>query len=146
MTHTEKAGTIFGSGLNCAQAVFGTFAEELGVSENEALRIAACFGGGMQKGDACGAVTGALMALGLRYEGTVVSRPESNAAANEFIDRFVERCGAMRCEELLGYIPHSPEGKERAQQRGSPRDPRCIGFIMHATKVLEAMLYGNAEG
>ena len=50
---------------NCAQSVLLPFAPDAGMSEEDALRMAANFGGGMQMGGTCGAFTGGMMALGL---------------------------------------------------------------------------------
>ena len=67
MNNAERAVELFGQRFMCSQAVFAAFAEELGVSEAQALKIGGCFGAGMMKSEVCGACTGALMALGARY-------------------------------------------------------------------------------
>ena len=67
MKHTEIASELFSKRYYCSQAVLAAFAEELGMTKKQALRVAACFGGGMCKAEVCGACTGALMALGLKY-------------------------------------------------------------------------------
>ena len=61
----EKALAAFG--LGCAQHVFGEFAPQFGIDRQTALRIASLFGSGMFEGASCGAVVGALMAIGLKY-------------------------------------------------------------------------------
>lgn len=63
----DKALECFGGGLDCSQVVFGYGAELLGEDKEKAVKIAAAFGGGMWNGETCGCVTGALMALGLKY-------------------------------------------------------------------------------
>ena len=60
MNKKEKALEVFSSNFNCSQAVFSVFAEEYGLDKEIYLKIATSFGGGMRKGEACGAVTGAL--------------------------------------------------------------------------------------
>ncbi len=50
---------------NCAQSVLFPFAEEGGITEKQADRIASLFGSGMKMGACCGAITGGLMAIGL---------------------------------------------------------------------------------
>lgn len=65
MPHVEKSLKLFESKFNCAQSVFASFSEELGLDEKQALKIGGCFGSGMRKGKVCGACTGALMVLGL---------------------------------------------------------------------------------
>ena len=67
MNNVEKAQGYFKNGFNCSQAVFTTFAVDLGMSEEMALKVATQFGGGARKGEMCGAVSGALMVLGMKY-------------------------------------------------------------------------------
>ena len=68
MDHSEKALNLFDNKFNCAQSVLTAFAEELGLTEDESLRVACAFGGGMGRQQlTCGAVTGAAMALGLKF-------------------------------------------------------------------------------
>ena len=50
---------------NCAQSVLIPFAADAGLSEEDAFRMAANFGGGMLMGGTCGAFTGGMMALGV---------------------------------------------------------------------------------
>lgn len=58
---------LLDEGFNCSQIVLSSFAEDLGLDSEMANKVATCFGGGMGSGDTCGAVTGALMVLGLKY-------------------------------------------------------------------------------
>ena len=68
MDVVDRAGSGFEEGFNCSQAVFSAWAEELGLDRETALRVATAFGGGMgHRGDTCGAVTGAFMAIGLKH-------------------------------------------------------------------------------
>ena len=78
---------------NCAQATLIPFAEEQGLDHQTMYRLAAQFGSGMRRGSVCGAVTGGLMALGLRGA-------DSHTAA-EFQRLFKERTGALDCAQLL---------------------------------------------
>ena len=43
----EKAFALFHEGYNCSQAVTAAFAREMGVSEEQALKLSVGFGGGM---------------------------------------------------------------------------------------------------
>ena len=68
----EKAMQNYAGGIDCSQVVFAHGAELLGFDQKTAKKIAAAFGGGMFAGERCGCVTGALMAIGLKYgTGTV---------------------------------------------------------------------------
>lgn len=110
----EKALMGFGTGVDCSQAVFGEFAEQLGIDRDDALRIAANFGGGMWEGEVCGAVAGALMALGLKYgqgeDADPDKKNEMMAKAAEFKKLFCEKHGSCICREILGLkIPEDME-------------------------------------
>jgi len=58
-THKEKALQLFADKFHCSQAVLAAFADECGITEEQALKLGACFGSGMRKGEVCGACTGA---------------------------------------------------------------------------------------
>ena len=92
MSHIEKANELFANKFNCSQAVFAAFAEELGITEQQALKIGACFGSGMRQGEVCGACTGALMALGLKYgqcnEEDIAARLKTNEMTDKFLSEF----------------------------------------------------------
>ena len=105
---SDFAVSCFGGGFNCAQSVLLSHCEELGLEKETALKLACGFGGGMAyHGEACGAVTGALMLIGLKYG---KCRPEDNAAKaktyaliREFSDEFRAMNGSINCTELVGY-------------------------------------------
>ena len=63
----EEIKKLFIKGIDCSQVVTGHFAEVCGIDEKSMRKVAACFGGGMQCGETCGAVTGALMVIGMKY-------------------------------------------------------------------------------
>ena len=67
MSYQEKATELHESGCNCCQAVLGACCDKWNLDPDTAYRLGAFFGGGMRRGEVCGAVTGALMALGLEY-------------------------------------------------------------------------------
>ncbi len=79
MKNIENVIQLFENGYVCSQAVFATFSQNLGLSEEQALKIGACFGRGMRKGEVCGACTGALMALGLNSNSFKSLKMSSNA-------------------------------------------------------------------
>ena len=63
MTHEEKALLFFQDKFHCSQSVLVAYAEELGLTEEQALKIAYCLNSGMRKGEVCGACSGALLVL-----------------------------------------------------------------------------------
>lgn len=118
MTHVELSKKYFEQKYHCSQAVLAAFAEELGLTEGQALKLGGCFGGGMCKGEVCGACTGALMALGLKYGQSDIedmeSRKKTNDVTVEFLDLFKKENGSYMCKDLLGCDLATDEGKQYA--------------------------------
>lgn len=104
---------------NCAQAVLMSFAQEGGLTREQALRLAAHFGAGMRVGSACGALTGALMALGLLGAGA--------EAAQALAAQFQEEQGALNCTRLL----------EIGQEKGLEKKAHCDGMILRCVELVE---------
>ena len=117
----------FIKGYDCSQVVFRHFAERFDLSEDEANRIAACFGGGMMLGSVCGAYTGALMAIGMKYGHTKeeVLMDQKNVMIGkymEFKNRFEQEYGSVNCKEIIGYDVSTPEATSRGiRQRKDDR-------------------------
>ncbi len=110
----------FQQGFACSQAVFSSLVREGGLPEDTALRIAAPFGGGISHtGQICGAVSGALMALGL-YRGSdqpdQAAKECTYALAQLLIARFRAIHGSILCRELLGVDMSTSEGLKRVRE------------------------------
>jgi len=116
---SQVAAERFDQGLNCSQSVFSSFAAQAGLPEETALKLASPFGGGIaHHGQTCGAVTGALMAIGLlRGNATPEGKYETYRLAEEFIQRFKESHQTTQCRELIGYDIHTPEGLQDAREQ-----------------------------
>lgn len=146
MDQVTKAVELFGQGYMCSQAVFAAFSEQYGVTEKQALQIGGCFGGGMTKGEVCGACTGALMALGLRYGqfdlNDTESRKEENAKAAAFLDEFKNRKGSYICRELLGCDVLTEEGRAFAVNNGL-FGKLCPEMVLTAAGIVAEMLSEN---
>lgn len=68
MKPQEKAIACFRNGFNCSQSVLSAFGPYYGLNDDQCLRVACAFGAGMARRQmTCGAVIGALMALGLKH-------------------------------------------------------------------------------
>lgn len=139
----EKSVNYFKNGFNCSQALLATFAPDLGLSEETALKIATPFGGGARKGEMCGAVSGALMVLGLKYGHYHYNAPEEklNAykIAEDYMDRFIAKKGTVVCRELLGYDVSKPEDKVKIKELDLFKSI-CPEMIKCATEIVEQML------
>jgi len=141
MTPETAAYRLFDIGFDCAQTVLAHFADDLDLEEETALMITSAFGGGIAgTGGMCGCVTGALMALGMKYgfaEPDAVGKNIMTAKNNEFIAKFKERCGAINCRELLGVDVSVPE---QAAEAPELIRARCPHFVTAACDILEEML------
>ena len=71
MEETEALRARTDVHYNCCQSVLVPFADLCGLDKETAFRLGANFGSGMRHGSTCGAVTGALMVLGLAGKGAV---------------------------------------------------------------------------
>ena len=143
MTHTEKAEKYFSDKFHCSQAVLAAFADELGLTEEQALRLGSCFGSGMRKGEVCGACTGALMVLGMKYgqyiKGDMESRSMSNIVNDRFLDEFAERNGSYICNDLLGCDIRTEEGV--AYARGKELFTEfCPKMVKSAVEIAEEII------
>lgn len=108
-----------------------------------ALRVAGAFGAGMARsGDTCGAVTGALMVIGLNHAKTRKddddSRERTYALAQEFMDAFRDRNGTLLCRELLGVDVSTPEGMRTVREKDLFRTV-CPKFVRSAGEILEGL-------
>lgn len=136
----QIANERFAQGLNCAQSVFSAFADTADISEEAALRLASPFGGGIaRQGQVCGAVTGALMVLGLRRgNSTPQGKEETYRLSEEFVRAFQERHGAVLCRELIGYDISTPKGLQAARD-GKVFHSICPGLVNSAAEMLAGM-------
>jgi arsenate reductase (thioredoxin) len=144
MNRAERAIGLHQGGLNCSQAVFSSFAESLGMDHGLAVKLATGFGGGMGRtGGACGAVTGAILVLGLKHGSATGQDQEAKAntyrLVREFLAKFKERNGSIVCRELLGCDIGTPEGFESAKRDGL-LSTVCNKAVRDAVEILEEIL------
>ena len=143
MTHKEKALQFFYDIFHCSQSVLASYAEELGLTEEQALKIAYCFNSGMRKGEVCGACSGALMVPGLKYGQSDKTDLESRANANnktvQFLEKFKEANGSYICNELLGCDITTPEGVKYAVEHNC-FTKICPKMVESSVMILEEIL------
>ena len=114
MNCAERAADSFARGFNCSQSVLAAYAEQFGLTEELALKVAGGFGGGMGRmADTCGAVTGAIMVIGLKFASTtpgdMQGKENAYAVVREFVHRFKGRNVTVLCRELLDCDISAPE-------------------------------------
>ena len=95
----KKAEDLFTGGCNCAQAVFAAFADEFGLDEELAKRLATGLGGGVGRmREVCGAVSAAALVIGMRLG---PDKTKAYPVVQDFCAKFKEKCGSIICRELL---------------------------------------------
>ncbi len=126
--------------MNCAQAVVEVYAPETGISEETARRVAAAFAGGMGCGEICGAVSGALMVLGLKFGKTrpidSTADKQTFAKVDQFIQEFKKRHGSVHCSRLLGVDMGTRQGFKEAERKGYFRKV-CPAHVRSAVEILD---------
>lgn len=143
MITEEEVDRQFKEGFDCSQIVLAAVADRIGITREQAYGVASCFGIGMAQGETCGAATGAIMAIGIRYgnvkSGDLKTKSEVFAKRDEFIRRFAEMNGKVKCPELLG---RRVDTYDELVLLGATTDvfKNCRRYCVNAVKILEEML------
>jgi C_GCAxxG_C_C family probable redox protein len=139
----DQSLACFRDGLNCTQAVLTAYGPALGLDRDNALKVAGAFGSGMGMGETCGAVTGAIMVIGLKHTKVkgldYFSKEETYDIAAEFITRFRERNGSIVCRDLLGCDVTTTEGL-RVARKEKKFKKQCPEYVRDAAEILEEMM------
>jgi len=140
LSRAEEAKKQFEKGFLCAPAVLSTYSEQLGLDKALALKIACGFGGGIGRmGRTCGAVTGAVMAIGLKYGQVNLvdeeSRLRTYTLVKGFIDKFTTLHGSIECKDLIGY-DLSNSGELRLARESGVFQNKCPGFVYDSARIL----------
>jgi C_GCAxxG_C_C family probable redox protein len=141
MNRSEQAKELFLSGYNCAQSILLSFADDLKFSKELAQKMAAGFGGGMGKQqETCGAVTGAIMVLGMMKGEEVNNNDELKSAAyggvKELTRSFVASYKTTRCRDLIGCDLNTLEGAAKYKEEKIMENV-CAGCVEKAVQIVE---------
>lgn len=136
----DRAEQAFYSGCNCSQSAVLPFAEEIGMTRDQVLKLVGGLGGGVGRmREVCGALTGITLVLGALYGFTdpkdkSAFYAEVQALAREFCARNGK--GTLICRELLGLekAEGTPVAEERTaeyyQKRPCPMLVRVAADVM----------------
>ena len=144
MAKSDEAYRCFMSRFTCSAAVFSTFSGELGLDPDMAKKIACGFGAGISvTGNMCGAASGAVMVIGLKY-GKVQASDEAatgktRALSRQFIREFIQKNGSVNCTELLGHNLSNQDEYETAVRAKLFRT-KCPECVRDAVAILEKIL------
>jgi C_GCAxxG_C_C family probable redox protein len=110
--------------------------------------VAAAFGGGMARmGLTCGAVTGGMMVLGLRYGDRSIQQPGPRAAfyakVQDFSARFTQKHGSTVCRDLVHCDLSTPEGQKTFNDQGMHQGI-CTELVRSVVEMLDTMAVEGA--
>ncbi len=145
MNRPDKSEELFRKGYNCSQSVFAAFADVLGMTVEEAAKIASPFGAGFGKlREVCGAVSGMTLLAGYLngyddpadYE----SKKELYRLIQKMCAEFEEREGTIICRELLGLKKGEDLGEPSVRTEEYYQSRPCIGACRTAAEIAERYL------
>lgn len=141
----NEATRYFRNHFNCSQSVFTVFRTECGLTEEQCLKSACAFGGGMGRQQLiCGALTGAMMAIGMKY-GKAMGDPEEKkvetyAKTRELFAEFENIHGSSNCRELLkGFNMNDPDDHKRIIELRL-FDTLCEKYVADAVTITEKLI------
>jgi C_GCAxxG_C_C family probable redox protein len=133
----------FAQGFDCSQIVLAEVSENYGLDVETARKVSACFGGGMWCAGCCGALTGALMAAGLKYghatPGAADDKDKTLTVMGELRKKFVAKYHSTECKDLLGHDLSIPEEMQQILDKGLIGSV-CPGVICETVEMLNGYL------
>jgi C_GCAxxG_C_C family probable redox protein len=142
---SEEAVAMMVAGFNCAQSVLGVFCAELNFDREMAMKLATGFGAGMaRRQEVCGAVTGGIMAIGLKHG----RGPDNESPAAErtyflvgkFMERFAAKHGSCLCRVLLDGCDLLSESGRKFYNENKLSEKICRPCVAEAVRILEDIL------
>ena len=111
--------------------------------ENDIIpKIASAFAGGIgNTGAVCGAVVGAVMAIGLRLhqKNTMEESLQNLVVASNFRSRFEDEIGSINCRELTGLDLTTDEGIKQLMKSDIPQKV-CFPAVGAAYRIVVDLL------
>jgi C_GCAxxG_C_C family probable redox protein len=140
----EEAIECFSGNCNCCQSIILTYGPKFGLEKEVGIRLGTGFAGGLaRQGEVCGAVTGAIMVIGLangmKDENDSEGRDKTYELVNQFIEIFNEKNKSIICRELLDCDLRTSEGRTKAEEQGLFKT-HCPNFVRNAAEILEELI------
>jgi C_GCAxxG_C_C family probable redox protein len=148
MDRSDKAQEYFDNKFNCAQSVLVSFADVLSLSEDDLLRVACAFGGGMGRQQlTCGAITGAAMALGLKFGKGKSDADEKKLHTYEktveLFEEFRKLHGSAECLQLLNNLDMNNEKEYNTILKQNLFHINCRKYVSDAVGIAEKIIKNN---
>ncbi len=136
----SRAEKYFAAEYNCAQSVLMAILEARNIELPEAPYLAAGMGGGIaRQGDTCGAISGAILAIGSLIHRSVTDigthKELTYTAAIKFYEQFKRHFGSGTCRVLTGIDVSDAVARKRAREKGI-FDNICTKCVMTAVELV----------
>jgi C_GCAxxG_C_C family probable redox protein len=140
----EVASKKFIDGYRCSEAILISYGERVGLSHELSMKIGCALGGGLGgHGDICGAVSAAIIILGLKYGRTnkddADKRIKTDMQVQKFLKKFKSKHKHTGCNNLIGFDRSTTKGHDIAVEAGVFKKI-CPDFVKDAGRILEELL------
>ena len=150
MTKSEIAKNYFLEGYNCAQAVVLAFKEEMNMKEEDIVKMASSFGGGMGRlREVCGAVSGMFLVAGGLYgyddPKDFNGKKEHYELIQQLAAEFKEKNGSIVCRELLGLERKTDEAVPEKRTKEYYKKRPCADLVADAAAIMERYITSRTK-
>ena len=130
----------FSTDYNCSQAVMKAVLENQGMDFDEIFHLAAGFGGGVGlQGHICGAVSGAVAALGVingkKFDDVAKHKEATYESSEKLMQLFQKKNGSIICDDLTGIVMADKAAHDRAMEDGTFKRI-CPGYVEDAVRIV----------
>ena len=145
MNKTEMATSKFLEGFNCAQSVLYSLCDDFQFDKTTAQKLACGFGAGMgRKEEVCVALSGAIMAIGLKYgkyeKTDKTSLDVTYKKTRELMDGFAKKHGTYICRKLLSGCELTTDEGQKQFHESDLRNKVCVPCVQSAVEIMEGIL------
>lgn len=134
----ELANYHAAEGFLCSESVLLAISNWLGVQCKQIPKIATGFGAGIGgQGLVCGAISGGIMALGLKFGRNEVKKQKMKPYwfASDLLKRFEKEFGSIMCVELTGCDLTTEEGRKKYEEEKLWKT-KCRQYIESVTNTV----------
>ncbi|MHA2425660.1 MAG: C-GCAxxG-C-C family protein [Candidatus Thorarchaeota archaeon] len=136
----KLAMKYFSTDYNCSQSVMRSVLEKKGMDFDEIFNLASGFGGGVGlQGHICGAVSGAVAALGVingkKFDDVKKHKEATYESVARFMQMFKEKNESIICDDLTGIVMADKAAHDRALKDGT-FEKVCPGYVKDAVRIV----------
>ena len=135
--------SMFSEGFGCSQVCLSELSDDVGFDRTDAYKISALFSGGAFSGEMCGAVSGCLMALGMKYGTSVANDNKATdlgmKKVKDFKQLFEAEYGSIVCRKILGYDVSIPDEMRIIQEKGYFEN-KCPKLVCRAIEMAREIM------